>query len=252
MQFFFLQNLSPTLAQQSKTLFAKLEPMKIKHVFFDLDHTLWDFEKNSRLTFEKVFQKHAIGVKIHDFNEIYHPINERYWKLYREEKVSKAELRYGRLKESFDLLSYRVSDEMIDMLAVDYIEHLADFNHVFDHTHELLGYLYDRYELHIITNGFDEIQYRKMVSSKLTSFFKHVITSEQVGVKKPNPRIFQYALEKANAKPEESMMLGDNAEADIEGAKFVGMHAIHCRLNGEKHINGHISVKSLIELKKYL
>jgi putative hydrolase of the HAD superfamily len=204
------------------------------------------------LTFEKVFHKHSIGIEVHDFNEIYHPINERYWKLYREEKVTKSQLRYGRLKESFDLLSYTVSDELIDILAVDYIEHLADFNHVFEHTYEILAYLVERYELHIITNGFNEIQYRKMESSKLTPFFKQVITSEQVGVKKPNPKIFYYAMEMANAKPEESMMLGDNAEADIEGAKLVGMQAIHCRLNGEKNVNGNVSVKSLIELKKYL
>ena len=198
----------------------------IKHVFFDLDHTLWDFDKNSALTFEKIFQIHNINLNINDFLKVYEPLNLNYWKLYREERIDKASLRYGRLKDTFDALSISVDDQLIFQLSEDYITYLTTFNHLFDGTLELLQYLQPKYQLHIITNGFEEAQQKKMDVSNISKYFKTVTNSEQAGVKKPNPIIFDYALKTAVAKPNESIMIGDNYEADILGALQVGFDVI--------------------------
>lgn len=225
----------------------------IKHVFFDLDHTLWDFEKNSALTFKRILKEYDVKVSFNAFIEIYKPINANYWKLYREERVSKEMLRYGRLNETFKKLNYTASDHLIDTLSEKYIEHLPNFNYLFEGTLELLDYLQDKYELHIITNGFEEVQTIKMEKSGILSYFNAIITSESVGVKKPNPKVFKYALEKANAKSENSLMIGDNLEADIQGALNCDFSVIHCNFEGEKiALDNLISVTSLNEIMKYI
>ncbi|KGL62823.1 YjjG family noncanonical pyrimidine nucleotidase [Polaribacter sp. Hel1_85] len=225
----------------------------IQHVFFDLDHTLWDFEKNSDLTFQKVFSINNIKTDLNSFLKVYKPINFKYWKLYREEKVTKDELRYGRLKNTFDTINYTISDETITLIAEQYIECLADFNHLFDGTFEILDYLKENYKLHIITNGFEEVQSKKMISSNIYHYFDKVITSESVGVKKPNPKVFTHALDLASADKENSIMIGDNLEADINGALSIGMKAIHCNFENEIVKNdGFISISSLLEIKQYL
>ena len=227
--------------------------MKIEHVFFDLDHTLWDFEKNSALTFEKIFIENNIDVKIDDFLEVYVPLNLKYWKLYRNEKVSKEELRYARLKKSFDAVNYTISDDLIEQLATAYIDNLSEFNHLFEGAFELLDYLKEKYTLHIITNGFEEVQNKKIVNSKLYHYFDQIITSESVGVKKPNPKVFNFALESAKATKENSMMIGDSLEADIQGALNFGLKAIHCVFDDATPTeNGIVSVTTLLEIKQYL
>ena len=227
--------------------------INIEHVFFDLDHTLWDFEKNSDLTFEKVFKKQQIDTDLHAFLEVYRPINLEYWRLYRDEKVSKKELRYGRLKKAFDSINYTISDDLIDIIAIEYIEFLPDFNHLFEGTFEILEYLKGKYQLHIITNGFQEIQHKKMEASKLLTYFDAIITSESVGVKKPNPKVFHHALEVTNANQENSIMIGDSLEADIFGAINIGMPAIYCNFdNKPKNDPAYKSITSLLELKQYL
>ena len=218
----------------------------IKHVFFDLDHTLWDFDKNSGLTFNKIFELHNLDLQLEDFLNVYEPINLKYWKLYREEKVSKENLRYGRLKEAFDAINIEVSDDLIHSLSEDYITHLSSFNNVFEGTYEILNYLNDKYQLHIITNGFAEAQDKKLESSNLKGYFKTVTNSEMVGVKKPNPKIFEFALDLANAEAEESIMIGDSLEADIEGSLNIGMDAIFFDYKNDYL---HLDLKRVSELK---
>ena len=227
--------------------------MKIQHVFFDLDHTLWDFEKNSDLTFHKVFDKQQVQGNLQDFLSVYKPLNREFWKLYREEKISKEALRYQRLKKAFDAINYSISDRLIDVVAEEYIEYLPHFNHLFEHTFEVLDYLKPKYQLHIITNGFEEIQTKKMQSSNIHHYFDKIITSESVGVKKPNPKVFEHAIQVANARIENSIMIGDSVEADIEGALQVGMKAIHCNFEGEQIVPKNFkSITSLLEIKQYL
>jgi len=225
----------------------------IQHVFFDLDHTLWDFEKNSDLTFQKIFKMNDLSVDLHSFLEVYRPLNFKFWKLYREEKVTKSELRYGRLKNTFDAIDFPISDTLIYLIADQYIEHLADFNHLFDGAIEILDYLNQKYTLHIITNGFEEIQTKKMINSKIYHYFEKVITSESVGVKKPNPKVFKHSLEIANANIDQAIMIGDSIEADINGALGVGMKAIHCNFDTSLVPNNlFMSVSSLLEIKKFI
>jgi len=224
----------------------------IKHVFFDLDHTLWDFDKNSGLTFKKIFKQNAIDVELKNFLEVYEPINLRYWKLYRNEKVTKSALRFGRLKEAFDAVNIKIGDTMINQLAEDYIVHLSSFNHLFEGTFEILDHLKPKYELHIITNGFDEIQDKKMKASKIKDYFKTITNSEMVGVKKPNSKIFNFALKLANAKSDESIMIGDSLEADIEGADNLGIDTIHFDYKNEFQNHKYKRIVHLKEIKQYL
>jgi len=227
--------------------------MKFKHIFFDLDHTLWDFEKNSNLTFKELFGKYEIHVELKEFLRVYAPINFDYWKRYREERVTKEALRYGRLRDTFKVLNFNISDKMIHQLSHDYIAVLPNNNYLFDGVIELLDYLEQKYTLHIITNGFEEVQQLKLKKSGIIKYFDEVITSESVGVKKPNPRVFNYALKKVGAMPENCVMVGDNLEADIIGALNCGMTSIHFNLHDEKfEEKKYISVSSLLEIKQYL
>lgn len=228
--------------------------MKIQHVFFDLDHTLWDFDKNSDLTFFKILKKNNLNIDVSKFLNSYHPINRKYWELYRENKVSKADLRYYRLSDTFKKLNYDINDDLINQLAIDYIEHLSDFNHLIPDTLIVLNSLKSNYRMHIITNGFKEVQKRKLEKSKLIQYFDSVTISEDVGVKKPHKLIFDHALTAANANVENSVMIGDNFNADILGALGVGMKAIYYDFHktNEQERENLIIIKNLKELIKIL
>ncbi|MFV8337467.1 YjjG family noncanonical pyrimidine nucleotidase [Flavobacterium sp. RSP29] len=224
----------------------------ITDVFFDLDHTLWDFDKNSELTFETIFNKSHPAIETKVFIEKYVPINQECWKLYQYDKITHQELRYNRLKYSFDALDYSISDEEIDTIANDYIRFLPDNNHLFEGAFEVLEYLNQKYNLHIITNGFAEVQYKKINNSNIGSYFQSVTNSEMAGVKKPNPIIFDYALDLAKAKKESSIMIGDSLDADVKGALDAGLDAIffnESKIQVEQHIK---QINHLLELKKYL
>ncbi len=222
------------------------------HIFFDLDHTLWDFDKNSKLAFKRVFKSHYIPIEIDDFIKKYEPINEEYWKAYREDRVTKQQLRRGRLIDTFTLFNRSYSIETIDLLAHRYIEELPQDNHLFEGTIELLDYLQIHYSLHIITNGFEEVQYKKITKSGLKKYFKTITTSEEVGLKKPHPVIFKTALKKANAKPETSLMIGDSFEADILGAKAVGMKTLFFNYRNQKISKPYPVVNKISEIKNIL
>ena len=227
---------------------------EVNNIFFDLDHTLWDFDKNSDLTFFKILKKNNLNIDVSKFLNSYHPINRKYWELYRENKVSKADLRYYRLSDTFKKLNYDINDDLINQLAIDYIEHLSDFNHLIPDTLIVLNYLKSNYRMHIITNGFKEVQKRKLEKSKLIQFFDSVTISEDVGVKKPHKLIFDHALTAANANVENSVMIGDNFNADILGALGVGMKAIYYDFHktNEQERENLIIIKNLKELIKIL
>jgi putative hydrolase of the HAD superfamily len=199
----------------------------IQHIFFDLDHTLWDFDKNSELAFARIFEASYPHVQIDQFIAVYIPINKACWQLYQVDQMSHDELRYQRLKQSFDALAVAISDHEINQIATDYIHYLPDYNHLFEDAHEVLRYLQSNYHLHIITNGFAEVQYRKMNQSNLTPYFKTITNSELAGAKKPNPIIFEHALQVASAAKSNSVMIGDSLDADVQGAIDFGMQAIY-------------------------
>ena len=223
----------------------------IKHLFFDLDHTLWDFKRNSALTFSYIFEKNRLPVELDTFLEFYEPINERYWRLFRQEKINKETLRTRRLSDTFQKMKIEVAPESIHILADDYIAHLARYNYLFPKTLETLDYLVENYNLHIITNGFSEVQNKKMIGSKLDGYFKTLTTSDEVGVKKPAQEIFDSALTKAGAQKKESIMIGDDLEADIYGAENFGLRAIYLSPEETVSYKG-TRIKKITELQNLL
>jgi len=226
--------------------------MKIDHVFFDLDHTLWDFEKNSALAIETIFNKHAINVNLQLFLFHYVPINIKYWELYRVDKITQLELRLGRLKDTFELLNFEIDDDKIIFLSEEYIEYLPKFNHLFDGAIEILDYLKPKYNLHIITNGFQEIQDNKLKNSNIDHYFTTITNSEMAGVKKPNPKIYDYAITEAKASKSNSIMIGDCIDADVKGALNFGMQAILFNIDLSKSYDNVKQISHLLELKNPL
>jgi YjjG family noncanonical pyrimidine nucleotidase len=221
----------------------------IKDIFFDLDHTLWDFDKNSEMAFDAIFKKDHPTMLTKDFIKVYAPINQACWKLYQVDKMTHEELRYKRLKQSFDALHYTITDAQIETISNEYIEYLPNFNHLFDDTHEVLTYLKTKYKLHIITNGFANVQDRKMTNSNINHYFETTTNSELAGAKKPNPVIFDYALNMAKANKKESIMIGDCIEADVKGALHFGMNAIFFNPNGLENEEGIHEITTLASLK---
>ena len=225
----------------------------IKHIFFDLDHTLWDFEKNSSLTFKFLLNKYNIDIDLKDFLKIYMPINFSLWNLYRDDKITKEYLRHNRLKSAFEKLNINIESSVIDEISDDYIKHLPDNNFLLPNAIPVLDYLFKKYTLHIITNGFTEVQKTKIFNSNLKKYFTCIIDSESVGVKKPHSKIFDYAFKVSNAlNKDECLMIGDNYEADVVGAIKNGFKAIHLNSNNEPSHENSIIIEDLISLKEIL
>ena len=223
-----------------------------KAIFFDLDHTLWDFEKNSALAFETILPKYKIAINPADFLEIYVPANVKYWKLYRDGEITQQQLRYGRLKDVFVALNYDISEEQLKEISDEYVALLPTNNHLFEGAVEVLEYLKSKYSLHIITNGFQDVQNLKMKNANIHHYFETITNSENAGFKKPHPAIFEYALTAANAQKCDSIMIGDCIEADVQGALDCGLEAIYFN---EHRLEAHPSitqVNHLLELKKLL
>ena len=149
----------------------------IKHIFFDLDHTLWHFEKNSSLTFKFLLNKYGINIGFKDFLKIYMPINFSLWNLYRDDKITKEYLRHNRLKSAFEKLNINIESSVIDEISDDYIKHLPDNNFLLPNAIPVLDYLFKKYTLHIITNGFTEVQKTKIFNSNLKKYFTCIIDS---------------------------------------------------------------------------
>ncbi len=223
----------------------------ITDIFFDLDHTLWDFDKNSELAFDKIFEDFFPEINTQEFSKIYAPINQACWKLYQKDQITSEELRYQRLKQSFDALNQKVSDNQIQEIAIKYIELLPQNNHLFEGAIETLEYLKPKYNLHIITNGFEKVQYLKIENSGIASYFSTITNSEMAGVKKPNPKIYEFALSLAKTKKAASVMIGDSIEADVLGALDFGIEAIFFNPNQEEITENFLQIKHLSELKNH-
>ncbi len=225
---------------------------KLTDVFFDLDHTLWDFEMNSAATFNHILAPYGFHFTVEDFMEVYSPINHAYWKQYRENVISTEVLRFKRLEDTFIQLGYPQSSLVINQISDDYITNLSTYTYLFKGTIDLLTELKQRYRLHIITNGFEGVQQKKISNAGLGSFFEVVLTAEKAGIKKPSPIIYNKALDLACTKAENALMIGDSFEADIEGALTVGMQAIHFNSHQEPYHTHCPIVNELTEIRQYL
>lgn len=226
---------------------------EIKHIFFDLDHTLWDFEKNSALAFEKIFQELNFPIDAQQFMDIYNPINVAYWKLYERNEIDQETLRVNRLKDAFEAINFSITLEEINSISHLFIEYLTSNNHLIEGTIEILDYLKDNYKLHIITNGFSFVQEVKLQKSNLTDYFVTITNSELAGHKKPHENIFQYALTLANASKNQSVMVGDSIEADVLGAINFGMKAVYFNpANEQVSHDSIVQIQKLTQLKSIL
>jgi len=227
-----------------------------KHIFFDLDHTLWDFDTNSKLALNEMYELNNLKEKgIYDFNHFYQtykPINDQFWYLYHNHKVNKEELRLGRFRET--LTRFLIDDEdLIEVLAKQYLEISPSKTALIPNAIEVLNHLQSRYEIHVITNGFAEVQRVKIENSGLKDYFKNVLISEEIGFQKPQPEIFHYAFKLAETSPENSLMIGDSLSTDIEGAQNAGMDSVYFNPRNKWHkYNPTFEIRELIELKELL
>jgi putative hydrolase of the HAD superfamily len=226
-----------------------------KHVFFDLDETLWDFKTNSYDTILEVFEMYrleGLGLKSKAFYARYCIHNNYYWELFRNGNIRREELRIIRFIKT--LQDFNVTDEVLAKgLSESYLKILPTKTRLHSDAVDVLKYLKQKYALHIITNGFEEVQFMKLQYSGIINFFRYIITSEMAGSQKPNRAIFKYAFERANASALNSIFIGDSIEADIHGAKGVGMDYI--LFNPEKTVHNETvmyEIASLSELKQLL
>jgi putative hydrolase of the HAD superfamily len=232
-----------------------LKIKNIKHIFFDLDNTLWDFEKNSREALLHLFLEHNIQehckTDFAGFIEIYEVINHELWHLYSLQQTTKEELRYQRFYKAF--LHFKYDNlSLSHQWADDYLKISPYKTHLIDGAMDVLLHLKDKYKLHIITNGFKEVQHIKLDYSNLKPFFEHIIISEEHGFNKPDIKIFDLAQSLTNSQFYECVMIGDNYDADILGALNAQWKAIYLSNNKMENSNENFSqIERLIQLKDF-
>ena len=228
---------------------------KYRHIFFDLDRTLYDFDRNNRETLFQLFLNFELQEKgISNFDEFlltYKGINLALWERYKKQEITKEYLNITRFSET--LKAFGLSNGLASRFASEYIRLSPLQTHLVPGTMEILRYLKPRYPLHIITNGFDEIQFLKIERCGLNPFFHHIIVSEDAGAQKPDRKIFDFAFEKTGAHPNQSIFIGDDPQSDVYGAKMAGMDQIWLAQPGEE--SGHVPtfrINHLLELKDIL
>jgi putative hydrolase of the HAD superfamily len=209
-----------------------------KHIFFDLDRTIWDFDASAEDSFSRMYDKYELknhGVpSVEAFKERYDVHNDMLWSWYRKGKIQKEVLnikRFDMTLADFGIVNHEISIGMSE----DYVIVNPDTPFLFPYAIESLAYLAPKYPLHLITNGFQEVQEQKFRIARLDRFFRTVTTSEEAGIKKPEPGIFRYALDKAGCTATDSIIVGDDLSVDILGAKDIGMDGVYFNPNGLEH-----------------
>ncbi|HQD44296.1 MAG TPA: YjjG family noncanonical pyrimidine nucleotidase [Kaistella sp.] len=229
----------------------------IRHIFFDLDNTLWDHRNNAYLTLKEIYKRENVQEKYNlgfeDFHREYFTINERLWAQIRDGEIDKEYLRKHRFYDSF--LFFGIDDfDLAQVFEQNFLDEILNYNDLVEGAFELLEYLSEKgYMLHILSNGFKEVTYRKCELSGIQNYFKTITSADELNVRKPQPEIYEYALKKANAKKEESIMIGDDWIADVEGALSFGIDAVFFDVFKDNFGNDEVKViRELKELKKFL
>ena len=223
-----------------------------KHLFFDLDDTLWDFEKNSGIVLKQLFLEFDLENKLKtdfdNFSKVYKKTNHQLWQQYSKKEIDKHHLRNNRFNIVFNKFDYDNYNENLEVTE-HYLNRAPKGTHLKDGCIETLDYLKTNYHLHIITNGFKEIQAIKIDGCGLRDYFKNIIVSEEHQLSKPEEKIFRLAETFADAKQEECVMIGDNYESDIVGALNAGWEAIYFAEEKPESYSGR-HILNLIDLKK--
>lgn len=227
----------------------------IRHLFFDLDHTIWDFETNSHIAFQRMFEdlqiEQLVQTSFHHFHPEYLVHNTYYWSLYAQGKINQQDLRWKRMHAT--LKAFDIDDETnAHRMGQYYLEILPESTQLFPYTKEILAYLQSKqYRLHILSNGFEQVQHKKLHYSGIKDFFDQIITSEACHYAKPDKKIFEYALDKAGASTLDSIMLGDSPEADLQGAHNASIKSIYVNHHGlTTDIPHTLGIKHLKELEQ--
>ena len=242
---------------KSKEDISNHKILKYQHIFFDLDHTLWDFDANAEESLKEIYgyfnlESKAIGA-FQQFCTIYINHNATLWGRFEKGYITAEELKWRRMWRT--LLDFQIADEILAKEMSEYfLEILPQKKRVFEYTHEILEYLAEKkYALHLITNGFEKTQRIKLESAGLTKYFNTIVTSETSNSVKPKKEIFEYAVAKANGKMKDSIMIGDNLHADILGAKNAGMDSVFVNhINGETSDDPTYTIHHLKELESIL
>lgn len=225
---------------------------KYTHLFFDLDRTIWDFNASADDTFTKMYHKYKLQEKgipsLEAFRERYEEHNDLLWSYYRKGEILKEVLNIKRFEMT--LADFNIADKSISLgMSEDYVIVNPEKPFLFPGAIETLAYLAPKYPLHLITNGFQEVQEQKFNIARLDRFFKTVTTSEEAGIKKPEPGIFHYAFDKAGSNAAESIIIGDDLAVDIVGGRDVGMDGVYFNPEGIGHKeNVTFEIKCLKEL----
>lgn len=227
-----------------------------QHVFFDLDHTLWDYDRNVRESLSELFQIYALqdlGISTFDqFFSSFHTVNYQLWDDYNLGKIDKQGLRRERFPRIFTHAGGNAA-AIPAPFEEDFMHRTSSKPHLFPYSKEILDYLKKKYRVHLITNGFNESQAKKMYSSGLNGYFELIVTSETTGHKKPDPRIFYYALEQLQAEPSACLMIGDNPKSDILGAQRASIDQVYFNPEGnETLIPATYEIRHLQELELLL
>ncbi len=202
---------------------------KYTHIYFDLDHTLWDYKANAYEAFRDIYDQFELYRQtdsLDSFFNVFVKYNDLLWERYRKGEIKKKSL----LTERFELTLGEFGihkNGMAEKISQAYITLSPYKTNLLPYTREVLTYLSDKYNLYILTNGFNEVQFIKLNKSNLTGFFKQVFTSENAGYQKPRKEIFEYALKSVNAKKSESLMVGDDLNVDIIGARSFGIDQVY-------------------------
>ncbi len=226
---------------------------KYKHIFFDLDHTLWDFDKNSEIALKMAIQEFGIdkvpNFSFETFFAQFKTANYELWDLFSLNKISSEELRNLRFLHAFDGWDFD-KESIKNAFNEAYLMWCPIQGHLMENTKEVLEYLFERYELHVLTNGFEHIQYTKMITSDIFHYFQHVVTAKDTnGVLKPNPAFFHYAVKLANAEYHECIMIGDTPHVDVVGAQAAGIDTIlYNPSNKSTQVQPNHEISSLKEL----
>lgn len=229
----------------------------MRHIFFDLDNTLWDHRKNAYLTIKELFNQQKItekyGIDFESFHQVYHDINERLWEQIRDGEIDKDYLRKHRFYDSF--LSFGIDDaQLSDYFEHHFLDEILNYNELVDGAIDLLDYLRNKgYIMHIISNGFQEVTERKCILSGISDYFETITSADSIGLRKPRPEIFDYSLNLAKAGKEESIMIGDDWIADVKGAQNFGMDVIFFDVYHDNPQEAGLKVvRHLSEIKNYL